>query len=148
MNHPTTSAIGPDLLQAYGETYYCVNDGESGQGGFVLRIGEVSKQLAQTHQKYEVDCSAFMTACNPWSEALPETENTERQDKLKQILRLRSLSWIEGIGQHPSNQWPAEPSVLVLGLSLAAAKVLAMEFEQNAFVWSGADATPRLVLLR
>jgi hypothetical protein len=37
---------------------------------------------------------------------------------------------------------------LILGLSLAAAKVLAQDFEQNAFVWSGADAKPQLVVLR
>ena len=69
-------------------------------------------------------------------------------EKLKNVLRARSLRWLEGLGQHPSNQWPGEPSVLILGLSLAAAKVLAEDFEQNAFVWSGAGAMPQLVLLR
>jgi hypothetical protein len=71
-----------------------------------------------------------------------------RQASLLQALRLRSLRWLDGIGQHPSNQWPGESSVLILGLSLAAAKVLAQDFEQNAFIWAGADAKPQLVVLR
>jgi hypothetical protein len=36
----------------------------------------------------------------------------------------------------------------VLGLDLAAAHRLANDFEQNALVWVGADAVPKLVLLR
>ncbi len=63
-------------------------------------------------------------------------------------LRLRSLLFIEGVGQHPSNRWPPEPSFLVLDLSLEAAKALGSRHEQNAIVWCGADATPLLVLLR
>jgi len=63
-------------------------------------------------------------------------------------LRLRSLPFIERVGQHPSNRWAPEPSFLVLGLSLEAAKALGSRHEQNAIVWCGIDATPQLVLLR
>jgi hypothetical protein len=148
MNMPVTSILAPALLRAYGETHYCVHAESPDQAAFVLRVGDVSKPLAGTHKKFGVDCSAFITACNPWSEGLSEADNAIRQEKLLQALRMRSLRWIDGIGQHPNNQWPGEPSVLILGLSLAAAKALAKDFEQNAFVWSGLDARPQLVLLR
>jgi hypothetical protein len=148
MNRLFTSILAPALLRAYGETHYRVDADSPDQAAFVLRIGEVSKPLAGTHKKHGVDCSAYITACNPWSEAHSEAKNAIRQDKLLQALRMRSLRWMDGIGQHPDNQWPGEPSVLILGLSLAAAKVLAKDFEQNAFVWSGLDARPQLVLLR
>jgi len=36
----------------------------------------------------------------------------------------------------------------VPGLSLEASKSLGARFEQNAIVWSGADAVPQLILLR
>jgi hypothetical protein len=148
MNMPATSNLAPALVRAYEETHYCVNGATPEQAEFVLRVGEVSNPLAAVHKKSGVDCSAFVTACNPWSESLPDAENAIRQASLLQALRVRSLRWLDGIGQHPSNQWPGEPSVLILGLSLAAAKVLAQDFEQNAFVWSGADAKPQLVVLR
>lgn len=148
MNMPSSSILSPALLRAYEETHYCINAATPDQAEFVLRVGEVSKPLAAVHKKSGVDCSAFVTACNPWSESLPDAENAMRQARLLQVLRVRSLRWFDGIGQHPSNQWPGESSVLILGLSLVAAKVLAQDFEQNAFVWSGADARPQLVVVR
>jgi hypothetical protein len=148
MNMSATSILAPALLRAYEETHYCVNAATPDQTEIVLRVGEVSKPLAAVHKKAGVDCSAFVTACNPWSESLSDAENAMRQASLLQALRLRSLRWLDGIGQHPSNQWPGESSVLILGLSLAAAKVLAQDFEQNAFIWAGADAKPQLVVLR
>jgi hypothetical protein len=148
MNMPSTSILAPALLRAYEETHYCVNAATPDQAEFVLRVNEVSKSLAAMHKKYGVDCSAYLTACNPWSESLPDSENALRQANLLLTLRVRSLRWLDGVGQHPGNQWPGEPSVLILGLSLAAAKVLAQDFEQNACVWSGADAKPQLVVLR
>ena len=148
MGMPATSNLAPALVQAYRETHYRVIAGAAAVVPVVLRVDEASKSLAGLHKEFGVDCSAFVTACNPWSESIADEENLKRMEKLRHALRTRSLRWLEGIGKHPRNLWPGEPSVLVLGLSLAAAKVLAQDFEQNAFVWSGADARPQLVLLR
>jgi Protein of unknown function (DUF3293) len=54
------------------------------------------------------------------------------------------LNCIDGIGKHPSNNWPGEVSVLVLGLDLEAAKSLARHYEQHAFVWAAGDGVPQL----
>jgi hypothetical protein len=148
MDKSITSNLAPELVQAYRETHYRVNTGSTDLETFALLVDETSKSLAGLHKKFSVDCSAYITACNPWSQNLPDDVNSNRMEKLKHVLRARSLRWLEGLGQHPSNQWPGEPSVLILGLSLAAAKVLAQDFEQNAFVWSGSHARPQLVLLR
>lgn len=148
MNQPNTSTLPPALLQAYRETHYWVNAALPERAAFALQIDEVSKPLSALHKKFAADCSAFVTACNPLGESLSDAENAKRQEDLMKVLRARSLRWLDGIGQHPSNDWPGELSVLILGLSLAAAKVLAQDFEQNAFVWSAADAKPQLVLLR
>ena len=43
---------------------------------------------------------------------------------------------------------PGEPSYLVFGLKLEAAKTLGRALRQNAIVWSDVDAVPRLILLR
>jgi hypothetical protein len=49
------------------------------------------------------------------------------------------------IGKHPSNNWPGEVSVLVLGLDLEAAKSLTQHHEQHAFVWAAGNGVPELV---
>jgi len=138
------SVIHPDLIQAYIETEFHV----LAASPFVLGIGKVSSELLLTHQMYRVECSAFLTACNPFSQALTDEANQQRQKALETELATRSLEFVGGIGLHPSNQWPGEPSFLIFGLTLEAAKKLGHRFEQNAFVWSGSDGKPQLILLR
>jgi hypothetical protein len=113
-----------------------------------LRIGDHSPSLVTLHKKYRVDSSAFLTACNPYSISCDQVENKTLQVALAGDLKLRSLSYVDGIGRHPLNGWPEESSYLVLGLSLAAAKSLGSKYQQNAIVWNGHDGIPQLVLLR
>jgi len=135
-------AMDGELTQAYKETHYTVQDMEP----FVLRIGEVSEDLMACHKRHRVECSAFITAWNPFSQQLTAQENEERQQALIAEIKGRSLFFLHGVGQHPSNNWPGEQSVLVLGLSLEAAKTLGRRFEQNAVVWTGRDGVPELLM--
>ena len=138
------SAIDPPTLQAYLETDYCVH----GEPGFTLRVGRASAELLAAHKRRRTDCSAFLTACNPFSQPLDAAANAARQAALAKELSGRSLAFLPGVGQHPSNGWPGEDSFLVFGLTLEAAKALGTRLEQNGIVWSGADAVPQLILLR
>ncbi len=138
------TTIDAAMTQAYRETEYQVH----GDQPFTLRIGQNCAELAVSHKRHRVDCSAYITACNPYSQPLDDAANAKRYADLGHELRQRSLIAFEGVGQHPSNQWPGEASYLILGLTLEAAKVLGNRLEQNAIVWSGADAFPQLILLR
>ncbi|MEB2351388.1 MAG: DUF3293 domain-containing protein [Burkholderiaceae bacterium] len=113
------SVIDAGLIQAFRETHYQVLDAEP----FTLRVDEHSAALA----------------------AAP---SAKLHADLGLELACRSLAHIEGIGQHPSNQWAGEGSYLAFGLTLDAAKTLSRDLKQNAIVWSDADAVPRLILLR
>jgi hypothetical protein len=138
------SAIDPDTLRAYEETHYRV----LGETPATLRIGVPSPALAALHRACGVDCSAFVTAANPFSILTDADANAHRQAALADELRREGLRFIEGIGEHPSGQWPGEPSFLILGLPLDAAKQLGARHAQNAIVWCGANAVPQLILLR
>jgi len=142
-NNPS-SPIDPATLQAYRETAYRV----LAPPPFALRIGQPSAELLARHRRRGVACSAFITACNPHSWPVSEEANAQRQAELAQELTRRGLAFEPGIGQHPSNDWPGEPSWLVHGLALEAARRLGGRWEQNAVVWSGADGMPQLILLR
>ena len=138
------SKIDRDTIRAYRETDYRVH----GDSPAILKVGEACPKLASLHEAHRVDCSAFITACNPFSQAPDDAANAERQTALAHELTQRSLSFLEGIGQHPSNNWPGEASFLVLGLTLGAAKTLGVRLEQNAIIWSDLDSVPQLILLR
>lgn len=138
------SCIPSDTVQAYLETEYRVHENDV----YVLRVGQVSTELLAAHKRRRAQCSAFITACNPFSQSLSDNENRERQAALEEELRTRGLAYAPGIGQHPSNQWPGEESFLIFDLSLEAAKKLGVRLEQNALIWCDADAKPQLILLR
>ncbi len=138
------TTIPSDTVQAYRETEYRV----CGQPAFVLRIGQPSPELLQLQHAHQVQCSAFITACNPYSQPLQAAENRQRQGALVQQVRVAGYAVLSGVGQHPSNDWPGEESCLVLGIALDAAKALGNQHGQNAIVWCGADGSPELVLLQ
>ncbi len=140
----SASTIDSDTVQAYRETEYRV----FAEPVFTLRVGQASAELLAAHKFRRTDCSAFLTACNPYSQAFDAASNAQRQLGLVKELKQRSLAFAPGIGQHPGNGWPGEDSFLVYGVTLAAAKALGTRLEQNAFIWSGADAVPQLILLR
>jgi hypothetical protein len=110
-----------------------------------MHIGQPCPELKALMADHNVLSAAFITAWNPFSQNLPAKENQARQDELKANLKKRGLICIDGIGKHPSNNWPGEVSVLVLGLDLEAAKSLARHYEQHAFVWAAGDGVPELV---
>ena len=140
----SASAIDQRTIQAYLETEYRVR----GESGLTLRVGQANAALLAAHDRHRADCSAFLTACNPYSEPFDEAANAARQADLSDELLRRHLAFLPGIGLHPSNGWPGEDSFLVFGLMLEAAKALGTQFKQNGFVWCGADAVPQLILLR
>jgi hypothetical protein len=144
--------IEPELENAYRATDYVVHPPAGGKqevAGFpiVLRIDSPSLALGALHRQRGVDCSCFITACNPLSQPLDEPTNLVLQTDLAAELHRRSLAFLPGEGRHPSNGWRPEPSYLVLGLALEASKNLGRHYKQNGIVWAGADAVPRLVVL-
>lgn len=140
----SNSVLDSTIVQAYRETDYRVLVSPS----FSLRVDEYSAELVDLHWCHRVDCSAFVSGCNPFSRLVDEGVNRELQMALAEDLQTRGLVFIRGAGQHPSNGWPAEESFLVLGLELDAAKALGVQYQQNAIVWNGPDGVAQLILLR
>ncbi len=142
------TALTPELIQAFLETHYRGHQYGPDMPPLTLRVGQASAGLAALHRTHSVDCSAFLTAYNPFAKKVKAEVNQKRQEELKQELSSRSLTFLPGAGQHPTNGWEPEPSVLALGLSLEDAKVMGRKYEQAAIVWSGPTAVPELVLLQ
>lgn len=141
MNPPKKSTPPAELLQAFADTHYIVHQ----EAPFAMHIGKPCPGLKALMAEHNALSAAFITAWNPFSQKLYAKEKKTRQDELKANLKRRGLFCIDGIGKHPSNKWPGEVSVLVLGLDLQAAKSLARHCEQHAFVWSASDGLLQLM---
>lgn len=88
--------------------------------------------------------AAYLTAANPRGEKRSDAANQAAMAKLR-----ASLGWAfhEGEGRDPEGRWPAEPSLLLLGISRAEAEALGRSLEQNAILFIEKGGAPQLVLL-
>ncbi len=134
----------PETINAYLSADYRVE----GAPGFTLRIGAPCQALAALYARAGIDCCAFISACNPRGDASTAGLNGERQAAFARMLTARGLTFLQGEGRDPRGEWQAEPSYLVLGISLEQARAIGQELDQNAIVWCGPDYLPSLVLLR
>ena len=131
------------LLQAYQATHYRVADCD-----WYLQLGQAQPALAPYYQRHAVQCAAYLTACNPLGELLPDHLNARRMDQLRQALQRAGWSWLDGQGHDPEGNWPGEDSVLVWGMTESTARAWGQQWNQNAVVHIAADCVPRLALLR
>ncbi len=137
--------ISPELIAAYRATEYWVG---GSPGAFCLRVEQYSAPLAQLLHGAECGCAAFISAHNPFSEPNTTCTNARAHERLRRTLALQTTRLIEGVGRDAAGQWPEEKSFLAVGLGLEASKDVGAHFGQNAIVWAGSDAIPRLILLR
>ncbi|MDO6694525.1 DUF3293 domain-containing protein [Aliiglaciecola sp. 3_MG-2023] len=145
-------SIDPELLAAYKNAEYvvfsdgCFSDLTTKQQLAIL-VDKPSRRLQALMEKKHCKQAAFITAYNPHSVAMTESENLIAQAKLIKLLHNMGLEFIEGVGRDPQRLWPEEKSVLVLNISKQQALNLARQFRQNAIVWIEADGIGKLLLL-
>ncbi|WP_350282638.1 DUF3293 domain-containing protein [Nitrosomonas sp.] len=114
----------------------------------VLQIGCQSAPLAALLQATGNRSAVYVTACNPAGELVSPQENQFAMARLYEKLLCYSNHIYRGAGIDPDGKWPAEESLLALGIDLSTAKKIGDEFGQNALIWIDSDAIPCLILLR
>jgi len=132
--------IDPALIEAYQKTTFRVL-----KPLVDLKIGQGHPHFDEFLIDNNIYTWAFVTAYNPFSQALSETENETRQQSLKEILQKEGLLYCEAIGIPENTDWQPEKSVLIMGISLQRAVTLAQDFEQNAIVFGEFNQKAELV---
>ena len=137
--------VPPEKREAYRTTRYGFG---SGPDAISLRIDLRSDALARLYAASGVDCGVFISACNPHGLAQDDAANAAAHARLGAELAAGAGTLFEGAGVGAAGDWPAEPSWFALGVDLESARALGARLRQDAIVWAGPDAVPRLVLLR
>lgn len=141
----TQSVISENLIASYLCTNYQIG---TGSDSISLRINQYSEPLAKFLTASKQACAAIISAYNPFSQLLSNEKNLASHRLLMNFLSSHSYPMIESLSTDSAEIWPAEKSFFVLGLDLNASKSLGQQFNQNAIVWIGSNAIPRLILLR
>lgn len=139
----TDSCLDPALLQAYRSAHYQVQGHD-----WQLHLGQPQPALRALYQRHAVQCATYLTACNPHSTLLSAADNALRMQQLRGQLQRAGWAWLDGQSTDPTGQWPAEDSVLVLGMGLSTARAWGQQWAQNAVLYCDGDAVPQLVVLR
>ncbi|WP_420464903.1 DUF3293 domain-containing protein [Panacagrimonas sp.] len=139
-----TSVLDPQLILTYRTARYRVFDPPA---GFALGVDAFSSRLAALVSALPVRAAALITACNPGGELRTVAENRVAMMQLRGELRGRCARLLDAENSGAGGDW-VEPSVLVLGIARIAALELGRRWGQNAILYAGADAVPRLELLR
>jgi len=135
--------VGPDLIVAYLGAEYVVY----GEPVLVFRIGEPNDGLDALLEAEGADTAAYVTAANPRGRLAGKTENVLASTALLRAQKDAGYACYAGEGRDPQEEWPAEPSVLVVGISRAEAMVLGRSYEQIAIVFVRKGRAPELVML-
>jgi hypothetical protein len=134
----------PSLEAAYRDTDYWVDDAPSEP--FAIQVDEINLELDVLLTELGEFIWAYITACNPASMRLSDEENAARMRQLELAVDPRGLFCFHGRGQGRDDDWPAEPSLLIVGESaISDAIELARQFEQKAFVAGQLGEPARLV---
>jgi len=135
--------IRPDLLSAYRKALYVVH----GAPDLVIRVGEPNATLDELLDADGLDTAAYLTAANPGGDLQSKTENELSCAALHQGLADAGYICYLGEGRDLEGDWPAEPSILALGVTRHEAMVIGRSYEQNAIVFIERGKAPELVVL-
>jgi putative PIN family toxin of toxin-antitoxin system len=130
--------LSPQLIAAYERADYEVH------GHFTLRIGRRSGALDALLEAHGAASAAFVTAANPRGEKRADADNRAALAELEASL---ACPFYKGQGRDPDGNWPAEPSLLVVGIPRGEAEALGRAWRQNAIVFIEKGAAPELVML-
>lgn len=120
--------IEPDLYLSYLATRYHVLEPD-----IIISANRRNNDLDAWLADSGVDRWAFISACNPWSERLDDSQNQRRHQALIKACRPYQIFPAQGEPEQPSD-WPAETSLLIVDIGRDHAISLCCEFDQMAIL--------------
>ena len=139
------TAIAKDVITAYRAAHYSF---EANGRSIDLRIDQPCPALKPLLGNARCATACCITAWNPLGTDATPQQNEAAQRELLHLLETAKRRFLPASGADPNGSWGPEPGFLVFGVTCGEAIEMGNCFRQNALLWIGADAVPRLLLLR
>lgn len=120
---PATARLAP----AYRATAYMVRDGGR---AVALRVGAPPPPLRWGGCRR----GCVITACNPFSRLRPDAANRRAARRLERVLRGAGLRFAPALACADAGGWPAEPGLLVFGVTRRRGAGIGRIWRQNAIL--------------
>ena len=125
--------LDQSLITAYLATRYRVDWPD--ETGCFLTIGERESAFTDYREREKIGTCAIITASNPRSEMLGETENARRNLQLQADLARHTTLLFPAQNISLDGDWPPEAGFCAGGIQAETAVMLGHKYEQNAIVW-------------
>lgn len=129
------------LRDAYLHTTYIL---EAGNDALPLRIGKPDAQLDNLLLQHTCTAWAFVSAWNPMSRPTPKAQNEAAHQRLESIVTACGWPYFQGRGTGDRTDWPPEPGLFILGITLQEALRLGRQFAQLAILAGVRGGAPEL----
>lgn len=116
-----------ELIEAYNTTEYKLY-----RPAIIITVGQLNKELDKLLLENNETEWTYITSCNPFSRDCLEHENKKYYESLLQ--HVSDYKHYEGEGQGIDTTWPAEKSILIIGISESQAIEIGNKYNQNAIV--------------
>jgi hypothetical protein len=130
------------LIEIYERTIY-----EITELGLTININLFNSEIDEVVGKYNRISWAFITAANPFSKSVSETENEQYFERLKEQVENNYIKSFLGYGKG-QNGWNDEKSLFIIGISETPATELGKLFRQNAIVIGSIGSTAKIKWVR
>lgn len=132
------------LQQAYMETaYHVISETKI----YKVKLNTIHQEFNLWCKKNNIKSWAFITAYNPFSEALTKSENIMLNSKLKETIIKNGYNFNKGDGVPNNEDWDSEESFFIHNITLQKAKEMGINFKQNAIIFGEIDSLPKLIWL-
>lgn len=109
-----------------------------------FRIGETNSEINQILSDLNSESFAFITAHNPFSKQLNESENQIRQKQLIKLLQYERLEYLLGFSTNKEKTWKEE-SLFIFDIIEEKALEIGKRFEQNAILFGEKNNETKLI---
>ena len=141
------SDLPDDLVSAYRKT--CYHAPQTPVGRIECLVDTPNPALDALLAESGASSAGFITADNPFGLVLPASKNRNRHLELTELVQLNGWTHYPGLGGDADQaDWPAEQSLLVIGISRHELTGLGLYFQQNAVVYAERGRAGELLLLR
>jgi len=113
---------------------------------FIIKFNTPNHDLHQFLKHHSATSYTFITAWNPQSQPLSDTENEKRNQQLANDLTAYTIFPAAGVPATGEN-WQAETSFFVLNIARENAMALGRKYGQLAIVFGEVEQEPELVFL-
>lgn len=135
-------------MESYKKTKYVIFT----EPPFTLRLGKASRELASLYAREKVESASIITA---WRTSYSRSTNDAWQEILIAEVNAQGFRYLLGEGRTMYPGWGTKSlnyekmqCLLILGMTETEAMALGKRVLQNAVLWSGRDAVPKLVTSR